>query len=686
MFKAMLESQSYESVHSPRNSLARTPPGIVRPQPVDKTSMRDSDMEMNRSSQTSANESESGLKRKRQNQSMIEVEDNKDDKNVNSPPSGDTSLKKKKKRKTNSRKTSTSDEYSELSEIEDNKTSSEGHILQKEPTSALAVSLLECVKEIEKVRLTSGNLKGSYQKILKLTEGTIKSVCTEMANRIVNSPTKEIQALEKENYQLKKQIHDLQKRIGVMEKANPKPVADENIHTTTTNSHLTTNKVISDQLFPYISKEIANLGNSLKETMQNKITNLKEELFNAMITSSNAKTELSLAKDRSASKDYVIPIHPTTSKVDNINRPAIANNPPKRFQTKNLDKPNGSARKKKPAKGLSLVNTDTGFTTPVPNNIVPPTTVKRKTQRTRNSAAVVINKQEDCTLGYDEIIKEGKLKINISELGITDIRPRYSMTGGMILEIPGNEADDKATSLAEKMNTLFTGKGVRISCPRKMKEIIISGLDVSVNTEEITDAISSVTNSKEDIRIGKIHKNNRGAATVWVKCSEKIAVKLINMGRISIGWSKAKVIETEKRPIQCYRCWEFGHVRDNCNNKDKTDRSTWCYICGASNHSIQACQAPSPECCLCKERGFPANYRMGNKLCKTVEIYKNKQLKGKEKEIPDRRTNIRTQKESRVESATKSRKTTGDQPSANEVVVGSGDPTVDKIDTEIEIE
>lgn len=76
--------------------------------------------------------------------------------------------------------------------------------------------------------------------------------------------------------------------------------------------------------------------------------------------------------------------------------------------------------------------------------------------------------------------------------------------------------------------------------------------------------------------------------------------KLAQAGRIPIGWSTAKIGAIARRPLQCYRCLEIGHVRRTCTSKE--DRGYLCYRYGGSGHRAVGCTAANPNCLLCEAR------------------------------------------------------------------------------------
>lgn len=94
------------------------------------------------------------------------------------------------------------------------------------------------------------------------------------------------------------------------------------------------------------------------------------------------------------------------------------------------------------------------------------------------------------------------------------------------------------------------------------------------------------------------------------------ANKIMEKGRLQIGWANARMQMLEARLLQCFRCLEGDHVKDQCQNT--VDRSRRCYRCGEEGHRAQTCLV-LPKCPVCTDLGRPANHRAGNKACTSVQ-------------------------------------------------------------------
>ncbi|KAL0098944.1 hypothetical protein PUN28_020887 [Cardiocondyla obscurior] len=223
-----------------------------------------------------------------------------------------------------------------------------------------------------------------------------------------------------------------------------------------------------------------------------------------------------------------------------------------------------------------------------------PKTTKRKTP---NSAAVSIT----CENGqYQEILKMAKDRIDLKKLGIDSLRPKRGITGSIIYEIKGDNHNEKAK--------------VRIACPQKTADIRIRDLDDYTRKDDVINAVltSFETCRQEDLKLGEIRRSYNGLYTTVLKCPVAVANQLIEKKRIQIGWVSARIEALPARPLQCFRCLQKGHVRENCNSP--IDRSNSCFRCGETNHTAVTCKN-LPKCLICEELKKPFRHKMGGPAC-----------------------------------------------------------------------
>ncbi|XP_076398060.1 uncharacterized protein LOC143266359 [Megachile rotundata] len=249
----------------------------------------------------------------------------------------------------------------------------------------------------------------------------------------------------------------------------------------------------------------------------------------------------------------------------------------------------------------------------------------RRLPKPPRTAAVTITVAPGGPRSYADIMREAREKVPLAEVGIAEVRYRQAVTGAMVLEVPGEGGAAKADALAGRLRVLFDHNVVKVSRPVKCGECRIVGLDPSVTSSEVRDAVVAASGCNgSDVRTGEVRTSPVGVGTIWVRCPLAALNKIVAAKRIRVGWLSARVEALPTRPLQCYRCLEAGHVRQRCNAS--VDRSSRCYKCGESGHVAGQCSA-TPRCPLCTDLGRPAGHRLGAKSCAQSSRRRGRQLR-----------------------------------------------------------
>lgn len=240
------------------------------------------------------------------------------------------------------------------------------------------------------------------------------------------------------------------------------------------------------------------------------------------------------------------------------------------------------------------------------------------------AAAVTIT----CPPGqYSDVIGRARGKINIAELEIPRFRAHKGVTGAMVYEITGKNREKKADLFAQKLREVIgDAEGVRIARPVKTVELRMRGLDEATTVEEVRAKLAQLGGcGPDDVKVGPIRFVSKALGTVWVRCPIVPAQKILEVGRLQIGWVHANVELLRDRPMQCYKCMSKGHVQEHCTSE--MDRQNACYNCGTEGHLARDCRN-SPKCMICEEAGVPSAHRMGSTLCTPPKKKRNTGGKG----------------------------------------------------------
>ncbi|XP_070530005.1 uncharacterized protein [Cardiocondyla obscurior] len=231
---------------------------------------------------------------------------------------------------------------------------------------------------------------------------------------------------------------------------------------------------------------------------------------------------------------------------------------------------------------------------------------KRRNRRRipKTSAVVLTCPQKD----MPKILSEARDKIKLPDIGITDgIKTRFTATGALLLEVPGESSGPQADALAARLRELLVNReGIKINRPIKMAEIRVRNLEPSLTVHEVIGAVASKGGClASDIKAGSIRSFPGGLGSLWMSIPLVAAKKATEGNTLKVGWTKVKVDLLESRPLRCYKCLQRGHVADKC--PETLDRSGRCYRCGEQGHVAKMCRAP-PKCPICSDLKRKANH------------------------------------------------------------------------------
>lgn len=492
--------------------------------------------------------------------------------------------------------------------------------------------VVDSVAIVQQVATKSKNLKGTFVRSLKDAASCIKVAVEVLQSRTTSDETKKLQAdnnrLQKEVAELKKEMADI--RAQMMQKSFDTPSEKKK-------------DVSQEEMTQAIMLQVGGMVNARLEAMQDRL--LPEKRMRPPLAADRRNAEMSAT---SSAASALKPQSGPPS--DNIEEPAAGPS-----QAHLANKRRGSKAKKAipatpasselqslPAaltpmseewttvarRGLKKKNKMTPASQPQQVQSQAASQQQRRPQRRqmqkaaprlrppRSSAVVISLKPGSAEKGvtYASALAEARTKVDLAGLGISALRFRTAATGARILEIPGTTSGEKADSLADKLREVFNAEDVHVSRPIKSAELRISGLDDSVTAEEVAAAVAKVGACPVDaVKAGTVRRHYSGLGAIVVRCPISVARKVSDSGRVLVGWVAAQVKLLPQRQMQCFRCHELGHVREQC--RSDVDRSDKCYRCGKAGHKANECSTAKAHCTLCASASKPAEHRIGSRAC-----------------------------------------------------------------------
>ncbi|KOB72329.1 Gag-like protein, partial [Operophtera brumata] len=452
-----------------------------------------------------------------------------------------------------------------------------GKEMEAQPTKELGTCIKVQLETIEKMADKSKNLRGDYVHGLRLAVRKVQAAVIELAQR--TSTDANVERLERENAELRAQMADLSTKVEKL---------TESIHKQA-NSQASAVSVTKQAASPPAVGGIDWEGQFMERIgalMDRKLAAANIAQFSPALGSVGSSVPGPSSKGPSVKGK---------AKGKRLSLPAmVATLPAVQSRLTEVQMP--------------LASTSSWATVVV-------TKAGKKPEPTRlpNSAAITVTIPKDSEVTLASVMAAAKQRIKLSDVGVDTVRSKKAITGALIMEVSGPDCGPKADALAERMRVALADMGVRIVRPVKMAELRLKDLDDSVTPEEVAAAVAKAGScSVDDVRVGDIRRLPTTLGTVWVRCPLVAVRKLAAAKHVVVGWVSARVDYLTSRPLQCFRCLEYGHVRSMCQST--VDRGNLCYACGEPGHLASKCTRPR-RCPLCSDLGCKADHRMGSKRC-----------------------------------------------------------------------
>jgi len=233
---------------------------------------------------------------------------------------------------------------------------------------------------------------------------------------------------------------------------------------------------------------------------------------------------------------------------------------------------------------------------------------KRKRKKPPPLDAIAVRPVEGETT--TEILKTIKHDIEIDKIGALVSTITESRSGEIIIRL--NTKDTKKTALEDELrNKLGTRAGVRGLT--KLEDVEIQDLDSVTTATDVETCIRHALDSHTDdqtIQVMSLRQAYKGTQRATVRMKSTDAYKLEKARTVKIGWVHARV-RIKIRAIKCFRCLGYGHRKQFCTGKDRTDE---CCLCTGKGHTATTCKSP-PKCAACDDIKEKTDHYPGSGKC-----------------------------------------------------------------------
>lgn len=198
---------------------------------------------------------------------------------------------------------------------------------------------------------------------------------------------------------------------------------------------------------------------------------------------------------------------------------------------------------------------------------------------------------------YADILRQVKSNPNLKEVGESISKIRRTQKGELLFQL--TKTGTKSSIVSEKIKEVL-GQEAEVKNMTSRTTIEIKNVDEITSKEEVVEKVKEQFDfdvPPTDIGLRKAYGETQIAS---VTLPSDMANKMLEVGKIKIGWSICHIREKPKTLTKCFRCLEFGHIARRC--KSEEDRSKLCRRCGFEGHMAKDCEN-DPKCLLCSKDG-----------------------------------------------------------------------------------
>ncbi len=254
-------------------------------------------------------------------------------------------------------------------------------------------------------------------------------------------------------------------------------------------------------------------------------------------------------------------------------------------------------------------------TKPKPANKPQPRDAKKVRQKPE---ALAIGAKDPTS--YAAILQKVKLDPALKDLGNQVARIRRPRNGELLFELKG-DSEVKSAAFKDLVERTLEGEA---TVRALTQEIVVE----CRNIDEITTEVELREALIEQFSLGetgkaaqiKLRKAFGGMQIATVKLPTVEAQRLLEAGKIRVGWTICPLRVPQPQLLRCYRCLSFGHVAKQCTH---TDRSKRCWNCGDEGHFGKTC-TNKPKCMLC-QKSDGNDHATGSLKCRAYKAAKARQ-------------------------------------------------------------
>lgn len=222
----------------------------------------------------------------------------------------------------------------------------------------------------------------------------------------------------------------------------------------------------------------------------------------------------------------------------------------------------------------------------------------KRSSRAPSGTSILLQREKG--VSYADTLKRLNSTVDPTKYNVKVTGVQRLASGDMRLTVA--EAAEGATE--SFLEALTTKGGAQASRDMStLRRFIIRDLLEGTTQEDVEHALREIIGSAALLVVEKPQKGFRDRWSAVVRLNHTDAAKLIETGKIRIGWASCPISEWVTVPT-CQRCQRVGHQARTC--KYELVATKRCHKCGELGHISNGC-TKDPSCYNCGVAGHSAN-------------------------------------------------------------------------------